>query len=69
MEVYYPRIEISTLDIKIDDYLLGITYNNQLLKNYEDYYLLIRDNSEWENDVLVTSNSAYYATLKPSVIM
>lgn len=69
MEVYYPRIEISTLDIKIDDYLLGITYNNQLLKNYEDYYLLIRDNSEWENDILVTSNSAYYATLKPSVIM
>ena len=50
----YPRIQITSLNIRTDNDEILIKYNGHNLENYEDYQLLIRDNS-------------YYINLKPEI--
>lgn len=50
----YPRIQITSLNIRTDNDEILVKYNGTNLENYEDYQLLIRDNS-------------YYVTLKPEI--
>lgn len=53
-QMLYPRLQISSLNVRIDDDEFDIKYGGHLLSNYSDYSLLIRNNS-------------YYATFKPAV--
>lgn len=53
-QMLYPRLQISSLNIRTDNNEIDIKYNNNLLTNYKDYSLLPRENS-------------YYATIKPNV--
>lgn len=69
MQLYYPRIKINSLSLKIDSMLLNVKYNNQLLNIYEDYDVLMRDNSNWQEDNLILSDSAYYIILKPNTLL
>lgn len=50
----YPRIQITSLNIRTDNDEILVKYNGHNLENYEDYQLLIRDNS-------------YYINLKPEI--
>ena len=53
-QLLYPRLQISSLNLRTDSDEIGIKYNNNLLSNYEEYSLLPYGNS-------------YYATIKPIV--
>jgi len=45
----YPRIQITSLNIRTDNDEILVKYNGHNLENYEDYQLLIRDNSYYIN--------------------
>lgn len=50
----YPRIQITSLNIRTDNDEILVKYKGHNLENYNDYQLLIRDNS-------------YYINLKPEI--
>ena len=53
-QMLYPRLQISSLNIRTDDDEFDVKYGGNLLSNYNDYSLLSRDNS-------------YYVTFKPII--
>ena len=55
----YPRLKFTSLMLKTKDQNFFIRYNNQLLQNYEDYYILNRNIQEG------TYAPEFYITLKP----
>ena len=59
----YPRIKISSLQLKPDDNLF-ITYGNKLLTKFEDYYVNVRDTKRSNNYY-----TEYYITLKPESLI
>jgi len=56
-QIFYPRIKINSLALKNNDEDLTILYGNDLnlLKNYEDYNILARE-------------QAFYISIKPEVL-
>ena len=50
----YPRIEINSTSLKNNSTDLFLLYDNNALTNFEDYYVLMRD-------------EAYYITIKPEI--
>ena len=65
--IVYPRIKINSLALKHTETDLMISYNYKELKEYEDYYVLSRvDTNEEETEYL---GSSYYITIKPSVLV
>ena len=73
----YPRIKIDSLNLRTSEDLLQVSYNDQNLNQYEDFYVLDRDDSTWTTTTvnnqqvpsLVTAAGAYYITIKPKVIL
>ena len=58
--IVYPRIQINNMALKTSEDALKLKYRDQLLNNYEDYYVLSR----------TTDNTAsYYITIKPETII
>lgn len=66
VKAYYPRIKISSLNLKISSDQLVVKYNGEELTNYEDYYIVARDDSTVDNGTINT-DTAYYITIKPIV--
>ena len=64
MVLYYPRIKINSLALKTSSDCLLVKYNNEVLENYKDYYVLTHDDSTWTNNEFVEGSVAYYITLK-----
>ena len=60
----YPRIKIDSLSLKTDDEHLMISINNNPLKNYEDYSVLERDDTNWTNNS-INYSASYYISIKP----
>ena len=67
-QLYYPRIKVKSLALKTSNDMLMVNYVGTLLANYEDYYVLSRDDSTLNNNTF-TSDAAYYITLKPEVMV
>lgn len=68
INLVYPRIRIASLALKTSSDMLAITYNNVALKDYEDYYILTRDDTTIEYGDLQYSSS-YYITFKPEAML
>ena len=65
--IVYPRIKINSLALKHTETDLMVSYNYKELKEYDDYYVLSRvDTNEEETEYL---GSSYYITIKPSVLV
>lgn len=43
----YPRIKVKSLSLKTNSDMLALSYNNKELVNYEDYYVLTRDDTPY----------------------
>ena len=56
--IVYPRIVINSLALKNSSDQLSLIYENTILKNYEDFYVLTR-----------ATDTNYYITLKPMVLV
>lgn len=64
-QIIYPRIKFSALTLKTDSNNLIIKYNSNLLKDYVDYYIDTRIDSDPSEDDIVS----YYITIKPEVLI
>lgn len=66
----YPRIKVGSLALKTSTDMIGLTYNNTELNNYEDYYILTRDDSTVNaSGTILTSDAAYYITIEPKTML
>ena len=60
VESVYPRIQINNMALKTSEDALKLKYKDQLLNNYEDYYVLSRT---------IDNTASYYITIKPETII
>lgn len=60
----YLRCKVDSLSLKINETDLNLSYNGNLLNEFEDYYVFQRVDVIDENN----SESNYYITIKPEII-
>ena len=66
--IIYPRIRINSSDLKNSEDKLIIKIENQILSNYEDYYVLGREDIENAGTANEVSHFRNYITFKPELI-
>lgn len=64
-EIVYPRIQISSGNLKISENELSVLRNNSLISNYTDYYILSRDSKDINNQYQLRE----YITIRPETIV
>ena len=64
-EIVYPRIQISSGNLKISENELSVLRNNSLISNYTDYYILSRDSKDINNQYQLRE----YITIRPEAIV
>lgn len=67
-KIVYPRIRINSNTLKNSEDKLNIKISNKILSNYEDYYILSREDVENEGTANEISYFRNYITFKPELL-